>query len=72
MIGKSCVPEGFSYENAGLGGHADRAVCGKRGPVLLSKSPRLAATAVANTLTVATNAIFIGRGDLEKGHGAFL
>jgi hypothetical protein len=22
-----------SYENAGLGSHADRAVCGKRGPV---------------------------------------
>jgi hypothetical protein len=49
-------------ENARFGSHADRAVCGKRGLVTLAKNPRLAATAVANALTVATHAFFIDRG----------
>ena len=40
--------------------------CGKPGLVKPAKSPRLAATAVANTLTVATHAYFIGRGDLNR------
>ena len=40
--------------NVGSGSHADRAVCGKRGFVEPTKDPRLAATAVANVLTVAT------------------
>jgi len=43
------------YENARFGSHADRAVRGKRGH-LSNKSPRLAATAVVDALTVATNA----------------
>jgi hypothetical protein len=45
-----------------FGSHADRAVCEKRGLVKPVKSPRLAANAVANALTVATPAIFIGGG----------
>ena len=49
-----------------LGNHADRAVYGKRGLVKPTKNPQLAATSVANTFTVATNACFIGRGNLEK------
>ena len=38
---------------------------------LLGRSPRFAATAVANTLTVATPSIFIDRGDLNKVMGHF-
>ena len=49
-----------------FGSHADRAFCGKRGLVGPAKKPRLAATAVANTLTVATHAFFIRGGELEK------
>ena len=55
-------------EYARLGSHADRAVCGKRGH-LSDKSSRLAASAVANALTVATNALFIDRSDLNRSCG---
>ena len=37
-----------------LGSHADRALCGKRGLVRPLQNPRLATTAVANALTVAS------------------
>ena len=57
------------HENARLGSHADRAFCGKRGLVKPAKTPRLAATGVANMLTVATNAIFIRGGDLRRSWG---
>ena len=54
-----------------FGSHADRAFCGKRGLVGPPKNPRLAATAVANTLTVATHAFFICGGELEVVMGHF-
>ena len=56
---------GGTYEDARLGSNADREVCGKRGH-LSDKSPRLAATAVANALTVATNVIFIDLGEQNR------
>ena len=49
------------YENVRFGSHADRVVGGTRGLVYSAKNPPLAATAVANALTVATNAFVIGR-----------
>ncbi len=54
------------YENASFGSHADRFFPGGVGFWLLGRSPRFAATAVANTLTVATPPIFIDRVDLIK------
>jgi hypothetical protein len=47
-------------------------VSGKRGPVELRKIPRLAATVVANMLTVATHALFMDRGDLKKSWVTFM
>jgi hypothetical protein len=55
-----------------LGSHADRALGGKRGPVKLRGNPRLAATVVANTLTVATHAFFMDHDDLEKSWAIFM
>ena len=48
-------------ENASFGSHADLFFLGGVGFWLLGRSPRFAATAVANTLTVATPPIFIDR-----------
>ncbi len=56
--------QGF-YENACFGSHADRFFPGGVGFWLLGRSPRFAATAVANPLTVATPPIFIDRVDLN-------
>ena len=60
------------YEITRSGSHADRAFCGKRGLVKPAKSPRLAATAVANALTVATNDFLIDRVDLNRSWGTLL
>ncbi len=57
------------HKKASLGSHADRSFPGGVGFWLVGRSPRFAATAVANTLTVATTAIFIDRGDLIKVMG---
>ncbi|HVN82684.1 MAG TPA: hypothetical protein VMW38_27115 [Terriglobia bacterium] len=51
-------PTGHFHENGRSGSHADRTVCWKRGHSF-DKSPRLAATAVAKALTLATHPISI-------------
>jgi hypothetical protein len=53
--------EGFP-ENASLGSHADRFFQEAWAFSCQKKCPRLAATGVANTLAVATSAIFIRDG----------
>jgi hypothetical protein len=63
---------GHFHENASFGSHADRFFPGGVGFWLLGRSPRFAATAVPNTLTVATPPIFIDRGDLNKSCGISL
>ncbi len=60
------------HENASFGGHADRFFPGGVGFWLLGRSPRFAATAVANMLTVATTPIFIDRVDLNRSSGTFM
>ena len=52
-------------ENESFGSHADRVFPGGVGFWLSGKMPTVAATAVVNTLTVATSDIFIGCGELE-------
>ncbi len=63
--------KGF-HENASFGSHADRFFPGGVGFWLLGRNPRFAATAVANTLTVATPPIFIDRVDLNGSWGTLL
>lgn len=60
------------YENASFGRDAAHFFPGGVGFLLLGRSPQFAATAVANTPTVATLPVFIRGGELEEGHGALL
>ncbi len=57
------------YENASFGSHVDRFFGEAWAFGCQEKCPRLAATGVANTLAVATSAIFICGGELEKVMG---